>query len=460
LIDASLPIEEINRLLKFSDIRATLTIPTLYEILDKQEITHVPVLDINDNTLLDGSTPTVKKEATTDPHIDVIAILYSSGTTASMKGVMITYSSVLKSRELFMRFAGTTPDMSGLLPLPFNHIAGYNTAIVHFLIGCELGLIEDVTAPKLQKGLLDFQPVFFAIVPRVYELMEQRIRQSICEKGKRVERKFYRFLKISSFLRRNFNINIGKKIFKNIISMAFGKNIYILGCGSSKCAESASKFFLDLGLVWMNIYGLTETNFPASATGILDVYPVGNEGNVKQHKCIDIKISNPDENGIGEILIKTELIMKGYFRDPELTAAAFDENGYFKTGDLGYIDKKSYLHITGRIKEAIHMHTGKKVAPSDVDALYTVLCPNIAIASCGVPHKGGSHDEIYLFIEKGNLSADEQRTIREKIINYSTETDTLYQISIIHFIDKIPLTSVGKVKRFQLKEIALAEIRR
>jgi len=460
LIDVSLPIEEINRLLEFSDVRAVFTVSETYDILDKNLVSDVPVFDLykeGDYSVFVDSVKTTMKTETTDPHLDVIAILYSSGTTASMKGVMIKYTSVLKSRELFLKFAGTTPEMTGLLPLPFNHIAGYNTALVHTLIGCELGLIEDVNAPKLQKGLLEYQPSFFAIVPRVYELMEQKIRQAIHEKGEKTERKFYKALKLSSFLRRKFNINIGKKLFKEVTCKVFGENIYILGCGSSKCAESTSKFFLDLGLVWMNIYGLTETNFPASATGVLDRYPVGNEGNVKHHKCIDIVIHNPDKDNIGEIRIKTELIMKGYFRDEELTKSSFDEKDYFKTGDMGYIDKKGYLHVTGRLKETINLHTGKKVAPLDVENLYSKLNLNITIACVGVPNEVGTYDEVHLFIETGDLSESKQAEIKQKIIEFSIDTSTIYQISKIHFVEKLPTTSVGKVKRFKLKEIALAE---
>ena len=149
--------------------------------------------------------------------------------------------------------------------------------------------------------------------------------------------------------------------------------------------------------------------------------------------------------------------MKGYFRDEELTKSAFDENGYFKTGDLGYIDKKNNLHITGRLKEVIILHTGKKVAPFDVDSLYGKLNPSVSMACVGVPNEGGTYDEIHLFIEKGDLSEDTQREVKKQIIAFSSDTSTIYQISKIHFIDKLPTTSVGKVKRFKLKEIALAE---
>jgi long-chain acyl-CoA synthetase len=217
-------------------------------------------------------------------------------------------------------------------------------------------------------------------------------------------------------------------------------------------------FFLDLGVkIWADFYALSETGVPTVATGAFDRYPAGTQGNVNRFDGIKIKIHAPDESGVGEVRIKTNMIMKGYFRDPEATAAAFDEDGYFKTGDLGYIDKKNYLHVTGRIKEAIIMHTGKKVAPIDVDNFYSRLLGDIVFASCGVPNKNGTYDEIHLFIEKGDMSETEQHELRDNIMDLSGNTNTLYQLSGLHFIDTIPMTSIKKVKRFQLKELALAE---
>ena len=261
----------------------------------------------------------------------------------------------------------------------------------------------------------------------------------------------------SHFFRKFLNLNIGKYLFKGIRNRVFGKNLTGLGSGASTLKESTMSFFFDLGVDdWANFYALTETYVPTVVTGLYDRYCVGTVGRTNRFDDIDVIIHEPDENGIGEIRIKTIMIMKGYFREPELTAAAFDEEGYFKTGDLGYIDKKSFLHVMGRIKEAILMHSGKKVAPSDVDNHYDAVCPDVTIASCGVPCGDGHYDEIHLFVEKGELLENEQQNLKKKIMEFSSQTSDLYQISAIHFIDTIPMTSIKKVKRFQLKEIALA----
>ena len=462
LIDAALPPEEINRMLSFSDVHAVFTVPVKYEAIDKTILHDIPTFDLSQSgteyQMFSNSSKEVLCAPTSDPDLEVISILFSSGTTASMKGIMITYTAVEKSRPMYHKVLGRDTDFSILFVLPFNHVAGYSVAFLYFLSGGSMGMLESADATKISAAFHSYNPQSFALVPRFYEIVKQRVMLNIREKGRFIECTARFLLAISHFSYKFLGFNVGKHLLKGIRSQVFGERITLLGTGASMCNAEVASFFLDLGIsIWANYYATTETYVPTIVTGIFDRYPAGTEGRIDRFKGIETKIHEPDENGIGEVRIKTILIMKGYFREPELTAAAFDEDGYFKTGDLGYIDKKGYLHITGRIKEAIHMHTGKKVAPFDVDSLYGGLCPNIALASCGVPCKDGAFDEIHLFIERGGLSADGQNEVRKTIADFSAQTSTLYKISGIHFINKLPLTSVGKVKRYLLKETAVSE---
>lgn len=394
-----------------------------------------------------------------DADTDVIAILYSSGTTGQMKGIMVTYESVLKAREVFERLSGLKDYMSYLLVLPFNHIAGFTGAMTFFLTGCEIGFIEDVNASKLQNGLLRFQPYYFAMVPKVYEVMEQKIRAALRAKGKLTETLIDGLMKVSGFLRRNFGINIGKKMFHGITAQVFGENIFGIGTGASPCKAETAEFFLNLGLEWANLYATTETSVPIVATGILDRYPVGTVGNVNHHPEIQVKISCPDQNGIGEIVVKSQLMMKGYFRRPDLTVEAF-ENGFFKTGDYGYIDRKGDLHITGRIKESIILQNGKKVSPADVDEYYFARIPECDLASRGIAVQNESYDEIYMFVAAKGISETEQENIRASLEKASRLAPDMYKLAGISFIPDIPRTSVGKVKRFCLEKEAAQEVRK
>lgn len=457
LFDVSLPEQEIKRLLELSDVRAIFTTNKFCKMECVKQYFNIPVFDIEkenfSHSVFEGFSHTVKMEPTKDPEDEVIAILFSSGTTSSMKGIMITYQSIPITRDIIADLAGLKAEMSYLLVLPFNHIAGFAGGLTYLLTGCTLGLIENVNASKLQKGLLEFQPSYFAMVPRVYEVMEQKIRQAVKEKGKVSEISFNIMLMFSGFLRKYFGINIGRRLFAPVWTSVFGKNIFGLATGATPCKKETERFFLNMGIIWANMYATTETGVPIASTGIHDRYPVGAVGNVKRDKRIQVIIKNPDKKGCGEICVKSPLLMKGYFRDFELTKNAFEE-GYFKTGDYGYIDRKGYLYVTGRMKESILLHNGKKISPVDVDAIYQKIVPEgCIVASCGINCKGQEYDEIYLFVQKQSECVVTKEEIRRCILECSAKTSENYRVRHIQFVEEIPYTSVGKVKRFLLKDM-------
>lgn len=453
-IDLSLPKEEINRLLQFADVSGIYTIDAKHLLLDDCAKTSTPVFRFNESgdfELYPGSIEkcTIEKQCPRD--LEVAAIIFSSGTTAQMKGIMVTYKAIVESPLVYIKNVGVKPGMKLLHVLPFNHIAGFMNSFFITAEGCQLCFIADVDSSKLQKGLITFKPELFAMVPRVYEVIEQKICAEIKQKSTVVYGGFKFLLFLSGICRKYFGINWGRKLFKGIYSQVFGSEMIYLGTGATLCPEHTAKFFLDMGLDWANFYASTEVGVPFITTGILDKYPYNTVGRVDRDKEIQVKINNPDNNGIGEIYVKSKLMMKGYFRDPELTKKAF-EDGWFKTGDTGYIDKHGYLYVTGRLKETILLHNGKKVAPSDIETFYSSVVDGVNIVSCGVSSKDG-FDEIHIFIETSSTSKVTAEHAKEKILELSKNQNTLYKVHDVHFIDKIPMTSVGKVKRYKLQEL-------
>lgn len=454
LIDASLPTEEQVKLVSLADVRVIFTTEEIYHRINGRVDSDIPFFDVDNRGILTPLRENVLdcsiRAATMEPEPDIIAVLFSSGTTDQMKGIQVTFSSVLKAREVFVRLAGLKDYMTYLLVLPFNHIAGFTGAMTYFLSGCGIGFIEDVNSSRMADGLLRFQPYYFAMVPKVYEVMEQKIRAGIHEKGKGVESIFNLLMRLSGFLRKHFGINVGRRMFKSVTRQVFGRNIYGIGTGASPCKPSTAEFYLNLGLEWSNLYAATETSVPIAATGVHDRYPSDSVGRVNAHPEIQIMIDHPDESGIGEILVKSGLMMKGYFRQPELTKRAF-VGEYFRTGDYGRIDKKGYLHITGRIKESIVLRNGKKVSPGDVDEYYRSRYPDLEMASRGIEVKEDSWDEIHMFVEDALYSVEEKQRIRKKMLEISRQAPAMYKLEEIHFIWQIPKTTVGKVKRFCLE---------
>lgn len=452
LVDASLPTEESNKLLKYADVNAIITTEALYSRLDSELKREVPVIRINNDftyELFAESVSECKKENTEPYDEEVIAIVFSSGTTSEMKGVMVTYSSVLYAQKYICRYANLSSKDSFLDVLPSNHIAGYSSSMSCLLTGTEVGFVTEMSAEKLLSGFLNYNPTDFIMIPKVYEVIKNKVEAAIDKKMVLVKWYALAAMKICGFVRRKTGINL-RFLTKPIWKAALGKNMRICGCGTLPCSEEIIRFYLNLGMEFLNVYGATETGFPITAADCNEKYPLRGAGNIKQFEEIDIKIFEPDEEGVGEIRLKTPLIMKGYYKDSELTKQAFDEAGYFKTGDLGYIDEEGYLYVTGRSKEAIVLHSGKKVSPVDVDKYYQKGVPDMMLASCGVSTPEG-YDNIYLFVEK-EKHTDAVVSDAVSTLEKMSQGASLYRVEKILTIDKLPMTSVGKVKRFLLKK--------
>ncbi|MGN1197982.1 MAG: AMP-binding protein [Acetatifactor sp.] len=452
LVDDSLPIVECNKLLKYADIDAIITTDSLYSRLDCGIKCEVPAIKINNNftyELFEGSISECKKKSCEPYDEEVIAIVFSSGTTSEMKGCMITYSSILYAQKYMLQYTNLNSEATFLDVLPSSHIAGYSSAMSCLLTGTEVGFIAEVSAEKLLSGFLNYNPTNFIMIPKVYEVIKNKVEAAIDKKMIIVKWYAMAAMKICGFVRRKTGMK-WRFLTKPIWKAALGKNMKICGCGTLPCSEEVMRFYLDLGIDFVNVYGASETGFPIVAANCNEKYPMKGAGNIKQFREVQVIIAEPDDEGIGEIRVKTPLIMKGYFREEELSKQAYDDDGYFKTGDLGYIDEEGYLYITGRSKEAIVLHNGKKISPLDVDKYYQEGAQNLLIASCGVSTSEG-YDNVYLFVEKANHT-DEEVEAAISSLEKMSRSASLYKVEKVLSIDKIPLTSIGKVKRYLLKK--------
>lgn len=453
LIDAALSANERNRLLEFSDVSAVFTTQDIYDSISEEQIKNLPVFNIKEDfsfLKFDSSNDKRIKELTEPVNKNVIAILFSSGTTGTMKGVQITYSSILYAHKCIVKYTNLDSNATFLDVLPQNHIAGYSSAISCSLSGTELGFISEVNAQALSRGFLDYLPTNFIMIPKIYEVIMKKVQEAISKKSAPIRwyANFAMFL--SGIVRKTTGIKL-RGLTKPIFKEALGKNMKICGCGTAPCSKELIEFYLNLGIDFVNVYGSTETGFPIAAANCNDKYPIFGCGNINQFPEIKIKISNPDTNGEGEIRVKTPLIMEGYFKDPDLTVNSFDEENYFKTGDTGYVDKKGNLYITGRIKESIILQSGKKVSPTDVDNYYLSIVGSYDIASRGIAVRDQQYDETHLFVSINNISEEKQTKILKDLQKASNAAPAIYKLSGIHFVDEIPKTTVGKVKRFSLE---------
>lgn len=296
------------------------------------------------------------------------------------------------------------------------------------------------------------------MIPEFWEIVEQNIWGEIRKKGIFFENSMKALLGICGFFRKYLKINLGKLIFHSLNKKIFGGDLVYILSGGAKNSESNAKFYFNMGLHYWNTYASTESNVPITSISEYDLSNYKTAGNVNRSPYIKIKIYDPDEKGIGKILVKSELIMKGYFRDPETTKKSFIGE-YFDTGDLGYI-KNNNLIITGRVKETVILHNGKKVSTVDIDNFYSELLKGKVYASCGIPieDKSKRFDEVHMFIERGFLSKAEMKKLEEDIYSFANKNKANnYKIKKVHFIEKMPLTLIKKVKLYELRNIAAQE---
>jgi long-chain acyl-CoA synthetase len=262
---------------------------------------------------------------------------------------------------------------------------------------------------------------------------------------------------ISGLVKKTLKVNPGKKIFHSVLEKASLDKIRICITGGGPLASSVFRKFNQMGIDFVQGYGLTETS-PIINLNPIEHYKEESVGKIVPQA--DMKILNPDENGIGEVIVKGPMVMQGYYEKPELTAAAFTADGYFKTGDLGYLDSEGYLYLTGRAKDVIVTEGGKKVFPEEIENKFQLYGEIDQILVRGFimdqkMKKEGIEALIYpnpeLKKENGeSYSREEIKTMMDKIISGVNQHLQLYQkINRVVILDKpMEMSSTKKIKRF------------
>ncbi len=292
-------------------------------------------------------------------------LIYTSGTTGLAKGVMLSEHNIKSLIHWGLKL--TSLRDTALSVLPYHHayesIAGILVAIHrHNTVA-----IND-SLKRIVKNLALYQPEYMYVVPALMEVLYRRLNASIEEKGKTKTIKTAR--KLSNFLRA-IGIDARRKIFAEIHA-GLGGNLVLLICGGAPLRAEIVDFFNDIGILVNNGYGITECSPLVSVNTdfISDPRTVG-----FPMACVDVRIDDPNEDEEGEICVKGDTVMLGYYKNPEATAEAFTEDGYFRTGDYGKITSIGQIVITGRKKNIIILGNGKNIYPEELEDYI-----------CGIPY--------------------------------------------------------------------------
>ncbi len=290
-------------------------------------------------------------------------LLFTSGTTQRAKAVMLSHRNLMSCNygmnceELFF------PDDVNLIILPLHHIYGFSGLVTFLSQGLTNCFCDGLK--YIQKNLIEYQVTVFTSVPLLLENMYKKIQKGIDKKGQR--QKVEQGLRLAAAADR-VGIDLRKRLFKPIHD-EFGGHLRFIINGASALDPAVQKGFNELGILTVQGYGLTETSPTISSETYRYLRP-GSCGKLMPN--VTARIEEPDENGVGELVVKGGNVMLGYYHDPKATKEVLRE-GWFHTGDLARFDKDGYLYISGRQKNVIVMKNGKNVFPEEIESLINLF---------------------------------------------------------------------------------------
>ena len=394
-----------------------------------------------------AADPNAYFNAPIDPHIMAL-LVFTSGTTGKGKGVMLSQNAILSDLCAVIPYMDFGKKTVGVLPP--HHTFGSSVMLIgHMMIGSEIYISGGLR--YVAKELKEQEPEHLVIVPLYLETFYRRIMANLKEKKK--EKLVARMIKVSNAMLK-VGIDVRAKLFGEIRA-AFGGKVKMIISGGAPINPEILNFFEAIGISTLNGYGITECA-PIIAVNRSKNPVRGSVGHVLD---IDtVKIDHPNEDGEGEIWVTGPNVMLGYFKDEAATKDAIDEEGYFKTGDYGKLDKNNVLYITGRKKNLIILSNGKNVYPEEIEN-ELVATPGVIdiIVYEGQSKRGMEHNaivaEVYPdneYIQKNNIT-DIKAHLQKYVDDYNRTAVPYKKIGVLKVRDtEFPKNTLRKIMRFKL----------
>ncbi len=370
-------------------------------------------------------------------------LVYTSGTTGQPKGVMLTEHNLISVVYYGLQVADIGEKCLSVLPYhhTYEAVAGILVELHHHSCICINDSLKNVL-----KNLQLFKPDFIYVVPAFTEVFYKNIWNTAQKSGK--DKALKKLIPISNGLRAA-GIDLRQKLFKSIHD-AFGGNLKEIICGGAPIRPEIGKFFNDIGITLLNGYGITECSPLVSVNRVKfnDSYTVG-----VVLPCCEIKLENVNSDGDGEICVKGDIVMQGYYKDAKKTARVL-KNGWFNTEDYGSINKKGQLVINGRKKNLIVLDNGKNIYPEEIEN-YILSIPYVQeVVVKAKKNKNGQEvsllAEVFLNEEKVNeMKAENIKEILKKdIFEACKELPAYKRITEIEIRKtEFEKTTTNKIKR-------------
>ncbi len=450
-LDVQMDINRVRSLIELTEANFIIGDSNILEHLNS----NLPNLSLTDDTI-DSLTEKKEKTLVESDQNDIAAILFTSGTTGNEKGVILTHKNLISDAHIaadkrFLNFCEKDV-LYALLPL---HHSYCMTAVFleGMVFGCKIVFGSGIVVSRMLKDLKDGKITGFMGIPLLFNKIYNALNRKIREKGILKYAFVALLLRFHAFLRKVFKINLRNKWFKFLVEpIGMSHNNFCI-CGGGPLAPKTVKRYYRMGIDFVQGYGLTETS-PIMALNPVSKFKVRSVGKVLP--LLDVKIIDKNEFGIGEIVVKGPTITSGYFKNEEETKNLFTEDGYLKTGDLGYLDKENYLYIKGRSKNIIVTEGGKNIYPEEIEDAFQFEDKVEQVLIRGY-YKGGFREK-YEDIEaviypasdqiKSTNKEDIYNEIKTVVENVNRTLKSYQKITKITVTDKpMPTTGTRKIKR-------------
>jgi long-chain acyl-CoA synthetase len=455
-IDDLADAEQLDAALVSSAARLIFTTPRHLEACGEILRMHAAGVVLVDEDQHDGQLATgwrsLLGERTQDlptPAPDEPAMLsWTSGTTGSPKAFFLTHRNIATNVEALQKLNIVGPRDRALLPLPLHHAYPFIVGMLTTLtIGTAIVLPGGTTGPLLVRAMREAEVTTIIGVPRLYDAIWTALETRVATRGRTVRFLWRALLQSASLVQRSTGLRPGRLLFAPV-RRGIAARLRLLVSGGSRLERETEDRLEALGWTVLSGYGLAET---ASLF-------TGNRPSARRSGSVgrpladgEVRIADPDEEQVGEIELHGSSITKGYLDNPEANHAAFTADGWYRTGDLGFVDRDGFLFVTGRAKEVIVLGGGKKVAPEDLEPIYggapeiaelAVLEDKGALVALVRPDRAKLHDRGATNLRDG---------IRVILAEKARDLPSWQRLSGFALTDQLlPRTRLGKYQRFLL----------
>lgn len=389
------------------------------------------------------------------PTADTVAsVLFTSGTTGVPKGVMLTHGNFTSLLASLSKLFDLGEDDRILSVLPLHHTFEFSCGLLLPLSrGTRILYLGEVNGERLSSGLREGRVTAMVGVPALWQLLERRIRGQVREQGRAFEMAVDAGLELNRMIGSSTGLDLGRVFFAPI-HQRLGGNIRYLISGGSALPPDTHKMFSGLGLHLAEGYGLTEA---APVLTVARGGPGEKAGHVgKAIPGVEIRIQDPDDKGVGEVLARGANVMEGYWANREATSSVIDKDGWLHTGDLGRLDHKGRLHLVGRAKEVVVTASGENIYLDDLESRFGAIRGVSEYAFVGLDDPRGGE-------RLGLLAVPEEdqrdRNVRHEAVRRALKTaidglPTGQRPAVVHLVDApLPRTATRKVKRKEVRAV-------